>query len=136
MCCRYPLPPSSLKINLNITLPLIIINVKYLTQTLINETNTSSNAYATATDVLLRWPDGFENILIDLQELNVNSITFKIEGSQTLAFTDVEELKAATVLDDAGTYETLSDPWLYIRVRVLSTVGAAHGSLQVIMSGW
>lgn len=110
--------------------------MKSLTQTLINETNTSANAYGDATDVLLKWPDGYENILIDCQELNVNSVTVLIQGSKDAAFTHPRELKAATVLDNAGFYETLSDPWLYIRVRVLSTVGAAHGSLLVIMSGW
>ena len=106
-----------------------------MTQLLLTETHTSANAYATGTDALLKFPDGYEKLLIDCTELNVNSVTVLIQGSNLEAFTNPREIKAATVLDNAGFFITLTDPFLWIRVRVLSTVGAAHGSLQTIISG-
>ena len=107
-----------------------------MTKLLKTLTVTSANApYAAATDCVLKLPPGFTKFLIDCTELNVNSVTVLIQGSNLEAFTNPREIKAATVLDNAGFFITLTDPFLWLRVRVFSTVGAAHGSLRTLISG-
>lgn len=100
---------------------------------LIDETNTSTDAYAASTDVIFQQL-AFHKTVLHIEELAVNSVTYKIEGAMDSAFTEFMELKGETVLDDDKDHESLTDPWMYVRVRVKATVGAAQGSLKVIAS--
>ncbi len=101
-----------------------------------SETVTSTNAYSSTTDFVLKWVSyNLNELLFDIQEKGVNSVTIKVEGSFDEDFTNPREIKEETVLSDSGIYESLSNRFNFVRVRVKSTVADVHGSLQVNVSG-
>ena len=78
-------------------------------------------------------PPHITNLLIHIVENNVQSVYYKILG-QTRAGGEEQVLKAQTLIaQDGSTWETLSDPWLYVDVQILD--GAGHGSVNIDITG-
>jgi hypothetical protein len=82
-------------------------------------------------------PPQIGKLLFFLKEENANAVLFKIEGAQDESFVYVKELKAETLLakDGVADPETLTDPWLYVRVLHKAAVAEAQGKTSCIISG-
>lgn len=94
----------------------------------------TTNDYAVLVSVQV--PSHISKLLIYLKEENTNAVLFKIEGSQDADFAYAEELKAETTLAKNGSaYETLTEPWLYVRVRHTAAVDGNQGKTTCIISG-
>jgi hypothetical protein len=75
-------------------------------------------------------------LLFYLKEENTNAVLFKIHGAQDEDFTYYEDLKAETTLaKNSRTYETLSEPWLYVRVLHKAASEGSQGKTTCIISG-
>ena len=87
--------------------------------------------------VSLKVPPQIGKLLFYLQEENTNAVLFKIEGAQDENFVYVKELKAETLLakDGVAEPESLSDPWLFVRVLHRAAVAEAQGKTSCIISG-
>lgn len=86
--------------------------------------------------ITVKVPPQISKLLIYLKEENTNAILFKIEGAQDEDFVVAEELKAETALAKNGSaYETLSDPWLYVRVLHKAAAEGVQGKMSCIISG-
>jgi hypothetical protein len=86
--------------------------------------------------ISVKVPPQIGKLLIYLKEENTNAVLFKIQGAQDEDFTYAEELKAETSLAKNGsTYETLSEPWLYVRVLHKAAVADTQGKTTCIVSG-
>jgi hypothetical protein len=95
----------------------------------------TTNDYAVL--ISLKVPPQIGRLLFHLQEENVNAVLFKIEGAQDEDFVYVKELKAETLLakDGVADPETLTDPWLYVRVLHKAAVAESQGKTSCIISG-
>jgi len=94
----------------------------------------TTNNYAAAITVAV--PPQISKILIYLKEENTNAILFKIQGAQDENFTYAEDLKSETTLAKNGsTYETLTEPWLFIRVLHKAASEGSQGKTTCIISG-
>jgi hypothetical protein len=93
----------------------------------------TTNDYAAAITVQI--PPQISKLLIRLKEENTNNILFKIQGSMDEEFTDVEELKSETQLTkNSSTYETLGEPWLFVRVMHKAAVADTQGKTSCVIS--
>lgn len=96
------------------------------------KTAASVNAYAAL--VSLKVPDAFNELLFLVKENNVNAITYKIQGAEESDFSDAIDLEDEigdtefAVLKNGSSYQTLSDPWTYVRIMHKSTAPGAHGN--------
>ena len=97
-----------------------------------------ASAVATTTAMVsalkLKVPPQMSRLLIHVKENNTNAIKYQVLASND----DVtyETLKAATtVAKNGSTYETLSDPWLWVDVQVQDNVAETHGVATVVVSG-
>jgi hypothetical protein len=71
-----------------------------------------------------------------LKEENTNAILYKIQGAQDEDFTYNKDLKGETTLAKNGdSYETLTEPWLWIRVLHKAAAGGSQGKTTCIISG-
>jgi len=92
----------------------------------------TTNAYVSALKIQV--PRHIGSLLLQLVEENVNAVKFKVLGSND--DDNYETLKAETVLaKNASTYETLTDPWLWVDIQVKASVDDAHGRVTVHVSG-
>jgi hypothetical protein len=86
--------------------------------------------------ITVQVPPQTSKLLIHLKEENTNNILFKIQGAQKAGFSNAEDLKLETALAKNGsTYETLSDPWLYVRVLHKAAAPGAQGKTSCVISG-
>lgn len=86
--------------------------------------------------ISVKVPSQIGKLLFYLKEEDTNAVLFKIQGAQDEDFTYAEELKAETSLAKNGsTYETLSEPWLYVRVLHKAAVAGTQGKTTCIVSG-
>ena len=96
------------------------------------DTAASVNAYVAL--VSLKVPDAFNELLFKIKENNVNAITYKIQGADESDFSDAVDLEDEVgdtefaVLKNGSSYQTLSDPWTYVRILHKSTAGGVHGN--------
>ena len=93
----------------------------------------TTNDYAAAITVQI--PPQISKLLIHLKEENTNNILFKIQGAMDEEFTDPEELKSETQLTkNSSTYETISEPWLFVRVMHKAAVADSQGKTSCVVS--
>jgi hypothetical protein len=86
--------------------------------------------------ITVKVPSHISKLLFCLKEEDVNDVLFKIEGSMDQSFVVAVELKAETLLvKDSVVFETLSDPWLYVRVLHKAAVAEAQGRTSCGVSG-
>ena len=94
----------------------------------------TTNDYAVL--VTVKVPPQISKLLIHLKEENTNAVLFKVQGAQDENFANPEELKAETALaKDGSAYETLTDPWLFVRVLHKAAEEDAQGKTSCIISG-
>jgi hypothetical protein len=94
----------------------------------------TTNDYAAL--ITVKVPSHISKLLFCLKEEDVNDVLFKIEGSMDQSFVVAVELKAETLLaKDSVVFETLSDPWLYVRVLHKAAVAEAQGRTSCVVSG-
>jgi hypothetical protein len=94
----------------------------------------TTNDYATL--ISIKVPSQINKLLFYLKEEDLNIVLFKIEGAQDEDFVYAEELKAETLLAQNGSFfETLSDPWLFVRVLVKAAEEDTQGAVSCIISG-
>jgi hypothetical protein len=94
----------------------------------------TTNDYAALLTVKV--PSHISKLLFCIKEEDVNDVLFKIEGSMDQSFVVTVELKAETLLvKDSVVFETLSDPWLYVRVLHKATAAEAQGRTGCAVSG-
>jgi hypothetical protein len=94
----------------------------------------TTNDYAAL--ISIKVPSQINKLLFYLKEEDLNAVLFKIEGAQDENFVYAEELLAETLLaQDGSVFETLSDPWLFVRVLVKGAVEDTQGSVSCIISG-
>lgn len=102
-------------------------------------TQTSTDAYVSMGIVTA--PASIKKLLIQLTELNVNAVKFKILASNDLAtettLANAVTLKAETTIakNGAANPETIEDAWRYVEVQVVDAVGGSHGSLKCVITG-
>jgi len=93
----------------------------------------STGAYVSA--VLVPVPPQIKNLLVHIVEKNVNAVKFKILGTSRDGGKQ-ETLKAETTIAKNGsTYETLTEPWLFIDVQIIDSVAPDHGSVDIDVLG-
>ena len=87
--------------------------------------------------VTVKVPPQIGKLLLYLKEENTNAVLFKIEGAQDENFVYAKELKAETALakDGSAEPETLTDPWLFVRVLHKAAEEDAQGKTSCIISG-
>jgi hypothetical protein len=87
--------------------------------------------------ISLKVPPQIGKLLFYLKEENTNAVLFKIEGAQDEDFVYASELKAETLLakDGVADPESLTDPWLYVRVLHKAAVAESQGKTSCIISG-
>jgi hypothetical protein len=86
--------------------------------------------------ITVKVPSQISKLLFCLKEEDVNDVLFKIEGSMDQSFLVAVELKAETSLvKDSVVFETLSDPWLYVRVLHKAAAAEAQGRTSCAVSG-
>jgi hypothetical protein len=84
----------------------------------------------------IKVPPQVNKLLIFLKEENTNAIKYKIQGAQDENFTYCADLKGETSLAKNGSaYETLTEPWLYVRVQHKAAVAETQGKMTCIISG-
>jgi hypothetical protein len=94
----------------------------------------TTNDYAALITVNI--PSHISKLLFCLKEEDVNDVVFKIEGSMEQSFVVAVELKAETLLvKDSVVFETLSDPWLYVRVLHKAAAAEAQGRTSCAIAG-
>jgi hypothetical protein len=94
----------------------------------------TANDYAAL--ITVKAPSHISRLLFCLKEEDVNDVVFKIEGSMDQSFVVAVELKAETFLGKDGVvFETLSDPWLYMRVLHKAVVAETQGRTSCVVSG-
>jgi CTP:phosphocholine cytidylyltransferase-like protein len=94
----------------------------------------TTNEYAALITVAV--PPQIGSLLLYLKEENTNAIMFKIQGAQDENFTYYEDLKSETTLAKNGeTYETISEPWLFVRVLHKAASEGSQGKTTCIISG-
>jgi hypothetical protein len=93
----------------------------------------TTNDYAAAISVKV--PPQVSKLLIRLKEENTNNILFKIQGAMDEEFADIEDLKSETQLaKNSSTYETIGEPWLFVRVMHKAAVADAQGKTSCVVS--
>jgi len=86
--------------------------------------------------ITLQVPPHIGKILLFLKEENTNAVLYKIQGAQDEDFTYYKDLKGETTLAKNGSaYETLTEPWLFIRVLHTAAVDDSQGKTTCIISG-
>ena len=86
--------------------------------------------------ISVKVPAQVDQLLISLKEENTNAILFKIQGSNDPDFAVAEDLKAETTLAKNGSaYETVEEPWLYVRVLHKAAVAESQGATSCVISG-
>jgi len=86
--------------------------------------------------ITLQVPPHIGRLLFYLKEENTNAVLFKIQGAQDENFAHYKDLKGETTLaKNADAYETLSEPWLWVRVLHKAAVADAQGKTSCIISG-
>jgi len=95
----------------------------------------TANDYAVL--ISLKVPPQIGKLLFHLQEENKNAVLYKIEGAQDEDFVYAQELKAETLLakDGVADPESLTDPWLFVRVLHKAAVAESQGETSCIISG-
>jgi hypothetical protein len=95
----------------------------------------TTNVYAVL--VSFKVPPQIGKLLFYLKEENTNAVLFKIEGAQDESFVYAEELRVETLLAKGGVAEpeSLSDPWLYVRVLHKAAEEDVQGKMSCIVSG-
>ena len=94
----------------------------------------TTNDYATLISVKV--PSQVSKLLIHLKEENTNAILYKIQGAQDVDFSVTEDLEAETTLAKNGSvYETIGEPWLFIRVLHKAAVADSQGKTSCVISG-
>lgn len=94
--------------------------------------DTSENAYAAGTDSVAYMRNFSKCLFHILNTDGANSLTYKAEG--TIDLTNYEEIVAETVLAAGATgYETFTDAWRRIRIRIKSTVGGSHATFTTLL---
>lgn len=92
----------------------------------------TTNDYADL--IAVEVPTFVKEVLIWLKEENTNAIKYIIYGSQDNS--RWETLLAETVLAKNGsTYETVKEPWLYLKVQHKASVGGTQGATTCFMTG-
>jgi hypothetical protein len=86
--------------------------------------------------ITLQVPPHIGTILFYLKEENTNAVLFKIQGAQDEDFTYYRDLKDETTLAKNGSaYETLSEPWLWVRVLHKAASEGSQGKTTCAISG-
>ena len=86
--------------------------------------------------ISVKVPPQVSQLLIRLKEENTNSVLYKIQGAMDPDFTVAEDLKAETALTKNGSaYETIEEPWLYVRVLQKAAVAESQGATSCVISG-
>jgi hypothetical protein len=94
----------------------------------------TTNDYSTL--ISIKVPSQVSKLLIHLKEENTNAILYKIQGAQDLDFSNTEDLAAETSLTKNGSvYETIGEPWLFVRVLHKAAVADAQGKTSCVISG-
>jgi hypothetical protein len=95
----------------------------------------TTNDYAVL--IAFKVPPQTGKLLFFLKEENTNAVLFKIEGAMDENFVYAEELRAETLLakDGVAESESLTDPWLYVRVLHKAAEEDAQGKTSCIISG-
>ncbi len=94
----------------------------------------TTNDYAAL--ITLNVPPHIGKLLFVLKEENTNAILFKIQGAQDEDFAYYADLKGETTLAKNGsTYETLTDPWLWVRVLHKAASAGNQGKTTCKISG-
>jgi hypothetical protein len=94
----------------------------------------TTNDYATL--VSIKVPSQTSKLLIHLKEENTNAILYKIQAAQDEDFSNTEDLEAETSLAKNGSvYETIGEPWLFVRVLHKAAVADAQGKTSCVISG-
>lgn len=76
------------------------------------------------------WKD---KMVIWIKEENTHDIQYQILASNDNS--RWETIKGATVLlTNGSTYQTLSDPWIYVKIQVMDNVSGTHGSVSCFVS--
>ena len=86
--------------------------------------------------ISVKVPPQVNQLLIRLKEENTNAILYKIQGAMDPDFTVAEDLRAETTLVKNGSaYETVEEPWLYVRVLHKAAVAESQGATSCVISG-
>jgi len=82
----------------------------------------TTNAYGSGTDTTLRWPSWPRKVIIEISETGgTNIMTYKVEADSVVGFTNPDLLRPETMIKNDTNRMYISDPWIYVRVRVKST---------------
>ena len=83
------------------------------------------------------FPAWAQGLSFRLKENNTNNVKYKIQG--TLDEVNYEDIQTETALNkNAATYKTpsvnikLCDPWISVRVQILTASGTSHGNVTAV----
>jgi len=94
----------------------------------------TTNDYAAL--ITLNVPSPIGKLLFFLKEENTNAVLYKIQGAMDEDFTYHADLKGETTLAKNGSaYETLSEPWLWVRVMHKAASAGNQGKTTCKISG-
>ncbi len=97
------------------------------------KTQTSTDTYTTILK-LGEISANIHTITFSLKEQNVNAVKYKILGSNDDS--TYETLQAETVIAKNGSdWQTISEPWRYIDVKIQTSVSPNPGSVKIVAAG-